>query len=228
MKLATITLAASAASLTYTQLPGPACALGCFISELSDDSCSSLLDFECHCKKGQSLIGGIEPCVIDSCPKAEDLQGVLSTVNAVCKQYDVVLSITLPASFFSLAAGASTVAPVTGLDAMSVLASATDTVSASAASSLHSTSSSASSATKTSASASSNSDPFGFLSSIASEITSGASRTLSINTTPVNTGTAANTLVAEPSTTASAGFAPPRDVSGGLLGAMVALAAAIL
>jgi hypothetical protein len=62
------------------------------------------------------------------------LTGVLSTVNAVCKQYNVVLSISLPVSLFSLAVAAFTVTPLAGLDASSILTSTTDEASSSATS----------------------------------------------------------------------------------------------
>ncbi|EEQ91817.1 hypothetical protein RJZ56_000819 [Blastomyces dermatitidis] len=71
-------IALVAASLANAQLPDiPPCALNCFVEALAGDGCSSLTDFECHCKV-PTLPGKITPCVEAACEP--DAQSSVSNI----------------------------------------------------------------------------------------------------------------------------------------------------
>ncbi|KAJ5783131.1 Extracellular membrane protein CFEM domain [Penicillium paradoxum] len=84
MKFSTTLVALVAAGLASAQLPDvPACSLSCFVTALSSDGCSELLDFECHCQKTE-LVSSITPCVEKAC-EFEDRVAVSNAVTDQCK-----------------------------------------------------------------------------------------------------------------------------------------------
>ena len=101
---------AALASVATAQFDNiPTCALTCFIDPLTNDGCSGLTDFACHCKKSDTLISSVTPCVQKSCG-AEDQAKVISGVEETCAQAGVTISVPNPAGSTS-AAPASSAAP---------------------------------------------------------------------------------------------------------------------
>ncbi|KAK8156314.1 hypothetical protein IWX90DRAFT_226254 [Phyllosticta citrichinensis] len=96
MKTAVAAIALSMASVAYSQAITdlPNCAVNCFVQVLSNDGCSSLGDFECHCKK-PGLVESVTPCVEKACSVA-DQETVVKDVVALCQEYGVQL--TIPAT----------------------------------------------------------------------------------------------------------------------------------
>ncbi|KAK7563480.1 CFEM domain-containing protein [Phyllosticta paracitricarpa] len=72
MKTAVAAIALSMVSVAYSQAVTdlPNCAVNCFVQVLSNDGCSSLGDFECHCKK-PGLVESVTPCVEKACSVAD-------------------------------------------------------------------------------------------------------------------------------------------------------------
>ncbi|KAK7528852.1 uncharacterized protein IWZ02DRAFT_429417 [Phyllosticta citriasiana] len=112
MKTAVAAIALSMASVAYSQAVTdlPNCAVNCFVQVLSNDGCSSLGDFECHCKK-PGLVESVTPCVEKACSVADQetrppisshantvaVKGtVVKDVVALCQEYGVQL--TIPAT----------------------------------------------------------------------------------------------------------------------------------
>ncbi|KAK7529315.1 hypothetical protein IWX49DRAFT_558128 [Phyllosticta citricarpa] len=96
MKTAVAAIALSMVSVAYSQAVTdlPNCAVNCFVQVLSNDGCSSLGDFECHCKK-PGLVESVTPCVEKACSVA-DQETVVKDVVALCQEYGVQL--TIPAT----------------------------------------------------------------------------------------------------------------------------------
>ncbi|KAK8193074.1 hypothetical protein HDK77DRAFT_506688 [Phyllosticta capitalensis] len=105
MKSAIAAIALSMASVAYSQAVTdlPNCAVNCFVNVLSNDGCSSLGDFECHCKK-PGLVDSVTPCVEKACSVA-DQETVVKDVVALCQEYGVHL--TIPATKTATAPGYS-------------------------------------------------------------------------------------------------------------------------
>ncbi|PGH17089.1 hypothetical protein AJ80_04962 [Polytolypa hystricis UAMH7299] len=92
MKFSNAVIALAAASLASAQLPDvPECSLNCFISALTSDGCSGLLDFECHCTKPE-LPGKITPCVEEAC-ELSDRIAVSDAVVDKCNEVGVPIDI---------------------------------------------------------------------------------------------------------------------------------------
>ncbi|KAF7121565.1 hypothetical protein CNMCM5793_009035 [Aspergillus hiratsukae] len=83
MHFSRASLALLAAGLASAQIPDlPSCSLNCFVSALSNDGCSSLTDYACHCQKPQ-LVSDVTPCVQSACNIA-DQSSVSSAVVSEC------------------------------------------------------------------------------------------------------------------------------------------------
>ncbi|KAJ5135632.1 uncharacterized protein N7515_004910 [Penicillium bovifimosum] len=83
MKFSTTMIAIAAAGLASAQLPNvPRCSINCFVSALTSDGCSQLLDFKCHCQKPE-LVTTITPCVEAACGY-NDRVSVSNIVVAQC------------------------------------------------------------------------------------------------------------------------------------------------
>ncbi|KAJ5184158.1 hypothetical protein N7492_001774 [Penicillium capsulatum] len=173
-------IALAAASLANAQIPDvPPCSLNCFVSALSNDGCSALLDFACHCQKTE-LITNITPCVEKEC-KVADQVSVSNAVVSQCSEAGHPISIspiktTAASSGGSSATGSSTGPAETG-------ASVTATT-------LSSGSSAESSSTRGSSSGSSSGS---------------ASATRSGSSSPTGSGSAGNTSTPLPSKTSGGG-----------------------
>ncbi|KAF1956140.1 CFEM-domain-containing protein [Byssothecium circinans] len=95
----------SLASVATAQLDNiPSCALSCFLGPLGSDGCAQLTDFACHCKKFDTLISAVTPCVQKAC-SASDQAAVISGVEGTCKAAGVTVSVP------SSVAASSTAAP---------------------------------------------------------------------------------------------------------------------
>ncbi|KAL0260765.1 hypothetical protein SLS55_004456 [Diplodia seriata] len=202
MKTSFAAVAFSLASVAYSQSISdlPSCSLDCFVSTLGGDGCSSLTDFECHCKV-PGLTDQITPCVQKAC-SASDQQAVAEQVVALCEQYGI--SISVP-SVSSSAAPSSSAAAST--PASSSAAATTESSSSAAATTAASESSSAS-ATSTE--------------------TSSPSATDVVISTPVATPTTPGASTpggATPTPSQFEGAAPTAGVVGGVVGLAVAVAA---
>ncbi|KAL1629892.1 hypothetical protein SLS56_005161 [Neofusicoccum ribis] len=136
MKTSFAAVAFSLASVAYSQSISdlPSCSLNCFVSTLSGDGCSSLTDFECHCKV-PGLTDQITPCVQKAC-SAADQQTVAEQVQALCAQYGV--SISVPEA--SSTAAPSSTAAATSAPASSSAAATTAASSAASSASASATS----------------------------------------------------------------------------------------
>ncbi|KAF7154967.1 hypothetical protein CNMCM5623_003225 [Aspergillus felis] len=146
MHFSRASIALLAAGLASAQLPNvPNCSLNCFVSALSADGCSSLLDFACHCQKPE-LVSSITPCVQSSCNVA-DQSSVSSAVVSQCSAAGHPISVP------SVGAASTTASETT-----TTTASSTQTVTTTTTSSTGSaTSSSAASSSPSSSSAASSS-----------------------------------------------------------------------
>ncbi|CAG7922267.1 unnamed protein product [Penicillium olsonii] len=135
MKFSTTLIALVAAGLAQAQLPDvPECSLSCFVSALSSDGCSELLDFKCHCQKTE-LVSSITPCVKKAC-EVPDQISVSNAVVAQCSSAGHPISVppvetTGASSATSTGAGSSSSAPAE----TSATATATPTATASESSS---------------------------------------------------------------------------------------------
>ncbi|KAI4625120.1 uncharacterized protein J4E87_004966 [Alternaria ethzedia] len=106
MKTFTIAAFAALASVGSAQLSNiPSCALQCFLAPLQSDGCSSLTDFECHCKKGAELLGKVQPCVQGACEQ-EDQAKAISAVQDTCKAAGVPINIPGASAAPSMASSA--------------------------------------------------------------------------------------------------------------------------
>ncbi|KAI8936491.1 hypothetical protein NX059_006896 [Plenodomus lindquistii] len=132
-QLASIIALASVATAQLDLVPQ--CALQCFLGPLTSDGCSELTDFRCHCEKGATLIGSVQPCVQGACSPADQLTS-LNSVKKICE--DAGVPIELPEASEISAAPASSAAV-----AVSSAAPAATSAVASAASSAASAASSA-------------------------------------------------------------------------------------
>ncbi|KAF2739858.1 CFEM-domain-containing protein [Polyplosphaeria fusca] len=91
-------LVAALASIASAQFDNiPTCALTCFVDPLTNDGCSGLTDFACHCKKFDTLISAVTPCVQGAC-SADDQAKVISGVEDTCKQAGVTVSVPNPSA----------------------------------------------------------------------------------------------------------------------------------
>lgn len=71
MRLTQALIALVVTGLANAQIPNvPSCSLQCFLSSLTNDGCSDLTDFACHCAKPQ-LPKEITPCVEKACSEAD-------------------------------------------------------------------------------------------------------------------------------------------------------------
>ncbi|KAI4947578.1 hypothetical protein J4E91_006398 [Alternaria rosae] len=139
MKTFTIAAFAALASVGSAQLSNiPSCALQCFLAPLQSDGCSSLTDFECHCKKGAELLGQVQPCVQGACEQ-EDQAKAISAVQDTCKAAGV--PITIPDASAAPSMASSAVASATS--AAASMASSAASMASSMASSAMSEASSA-------------------------------------------------------------------------------------
>ncbi|KAF1946089.1 CFEM-domain-containing protein [Clathrospora elynae] len=141
--LASIVALASVASAQSGLDNIPSCALSCLVGPLTTDGCSALTDFACHCKKGDALIVGVQPCIKSACSEA-DQAATIKAVSETCAAAGVPISIPDSAPAASSAAAPTptpTVAPTSAaassaaVVASSVLSEASSAV-ASAASSI--------------------------------------------------------------------------------------------
>ncbi|EYE96394.1 CFEM domain-containing protein [Aspergillus ruber CBS 135680] len=83
MRFTQVVAALAATGLASAQIPDvPSCSLQCFLDSLSNDGCSELTDFACHCTKPQ-LPQEITPCVEKACSEA-DQSAVSSAVVQEC------------------------------------------------------------------------------------------------------------------------------------------------
>ncbi|KAL5364919.1 CFEM domain-containing protein [Aspergillus floccosus] len=99
-----------AAGLAYGQLPDiPQCALQCFVTALTQDGCSQLTDFACHCQKPQ-LVGSVTPCVQQNCPDINQQASVSNVVVSQCSQVGHPISVP-PVKPTTTAAATTTPAP---------------------------------------------------------------------------------------------------------------------
>merc|ERR1712137_940477 len=93
MKSFTIASFDALAAVASAQLDNiPECALTCFVGPLTSDGCESLADFECHCKKGDTLLASVQPCVEGAC-SADDQAAAISAVESTCKAAGVPITI---------------------------------------------------------------------------------------------------------------------------------------
>ncbi|KAG2416754.1 hypothetical protein HFD88_007970 [Aspergillus terreus] len=99
-----------AAGLAYGQLPNiPQCALQCFVTALTQDGCSQLTDFACHCQKPQ-LVGSVTPCVQQNCPDINQQASVSNVVVSQCSQVGHPISVP-PVKPTTTTAATTTAAP---------------------------------------------------------------------------------------------------------------------
>ncbi|KNG48657.1 CFEM-domain-containing protein [Stemphylium lycopersici] len=93
MKSFTIASIVALATVASAQLDNiPECALACFVGPLTSDGCESLTDFACHCKKGDTLLASVQPCVEGAC-SADDQAAAISAVESTCKAAGVPITI---------------------------------------------------------------------------------------------------------------------------------------
>merc|ERR1712063_30495 len=85
MKSFTIASFVALAAVASAQLDNiPECALTCFVGPLTSDGCESLTDFECHCKKGDTLLASVQPCVEGAC-SADDQAAAISASSPLAR-----------------------------------------------------------------------------------------------------------------------------------------------
>ncbi|KAF2653918.1 CFEM-domain-containing protein [Lophiostoma macrostomum CBS 122681] len=107
MKSFTAAAVIALASVVTAQLDNiPSCALNCFVTPLSSDGCSSLTDFACHCKKFDTLIASVTPCVQGAC-STSDQQATIAAVEQTCADAGVSVSVSEPAGSSTAAASSS-------------------------------------------------------------------------------------------------------------------------
>ncbi|GES60131.1 CFEM-domain-containing protein [Aspergillus terreus] len=100
-----------AAGLANGQLPNiPQCALQCFVTALTQDGCSQLTDFACHCQKPQ-LVGSVTPCVQQNCPDINQQASVSNVVVSQCSQVGHPISVPPVKPTTTTAAATTTAAP---------------------------------------------------------------------------------------------------------------------
>ncbi|KAJ5584899.1 GPI-anchored CFEM domain protein B [Penicillium hispanicum] len=129
MHFSPVLTALVAAGLANAQIPNvPICSLNCFVSALSSDGCSSLIDFACHCQKPQ-LVSDITPCVKKACA-VSDQASVSNVVVSQCSSAGYPISVphveTNTVSG-SLSFATETAAPTTGSSKSSAESSASAT-----------------------------------------------------------------------------------------------------
>lgn len=98
---ATIIAMATVATAQFENIPQ--CAVACFVDPLTNDGCSALTDFKCHCEKSDSLFASVTPCVQGACTAAE-VSTVISEVEKICADAGVTVKVPTPG-------GSSTPAP---------------------------------------------------------------------------------------------------------------------
>ncbi|XP_014553106.1 hypothetical protein COCVIDRAFT_108587 [Bipolaris victoriae FI3] len=110
MKTFTIASIVALASVASAQLDNiPQCALSCFIGPLTSDGCANLTDFACHCKKGDTLLAQVQPCVQKGCEAADQAKAI-AAVESTCQAAGVPITIPdtgAPAQSSAPAASAS-------------------------------------------------------------------------------------------------------------------------
>ncbi|KAL1971357.1 hypothetical protein VTN77DRAFT_309 [Rasamsonia byssochlamydoides] len=128
-------IALVAAGLANAQFPNiPTCSINCLVTALSNDGCSSLTDFACHCEK-PNLVSEVTPCVQKACSVA-DQSAVSSVVVSECSAAGHPISVPPVGSGSSTSPAASsspseTVTPsVSAQDSSSASATATGSSSA--------------------------------------------------------------------------------------------------
>ncbi|KAF2869722.1 hypothetical protein BDV95DRAFT_608562 [Massariosphaeria phaeospora] len=111
----------------------PSCALSCFLTAIQGDGCPSATDFACHCKKADSLVAGVLPCVESGC-SPEDQQAALSATSGICGNYGVQVPVPQPGPSSALAQ--TSAAPETSAPAETVPSTAASMSSEAAMSSM--------------------------------------------------------------------------------------------
>ncbi|EUC45555.1 hypothetical protein COCMIDRAFT_95299 [Bipolaris oryzae ATCC 44560] len=110
MKTFTIASIVALASVASAQLDNiPQCALSCFVGPLTSDGCANLTDFACHCKKGDTLLAQVQPCVQKGCEAADQAKAI-AAVESTCQAAGVPITIPdtgAPAQSSAPAASAS-------------------------------------------------------------------------------------------------------------------------
>lgn len=107
--------------------------LSCFIGPLTSDGCANLTDFACHCKKGDTLLAQVQPCVQKGCEAADQAKAI-AAVESTCQAAGVPITIPdtgAPAQSSAPAASASpsaAPAPSSAASAASSVASAASSV----------------------------------------------------------------------------------------------------
>ncbi|CEL09455.1 hypothetical protein ASPCAL12590 [Aspergillus calidoustus] len=92
MKLYQLVISFLGVSLALAQLIDlPQCSIQCILTAMSQDGCSSLTDFACHCRQ-PSLVTEVTPCVQRDC-NLQDQSSVSNAVTAQCSSVGVPISI---------------------------------------------------------------------------------------------------------------------------------------
>ncbi|EMD91522.1 hypothetical protein COCC4DRAFT_78894 [Bipolaris maydis ATCC 48331] len=135
MKTFTIASLAVLASVASAQLDNiPQCALSCFIGPLTSDGCANLTDFACHCKKGDTLLSQVQPCVQKACEAADQAKAI-AAVESTCQAAGVPITIPDTSAPAASASASAAPAPSSAASAASSVASAASSLISSIATS---------------------------------------------------------------------------------------------